>query len=55
MQKTKKKTIKIKDPDLTPAKDVEGGHKRHHRHGASSLLSEKGERERVPRPGMLPV
>jgi len=51
----KKAKKKIKEPDLTPAKDAYGGHKRHHRHGASSLLAEKGERERVPRPGMLPV
>jgi len=42
MQKTKKKTIKIKDPDMTPAKDVEGGRHRH-RHGQqfSSLLNQK--------------
>jgi hypothetical protein len=52
-QKKAKETIK--DRDMTPAKDAYGGHKRHHGHGASSLLSEKGERERVPRPGMLPV
>jgi hypothetical protein len=41
MQKTKKKTIKIKDRDLKPAKDAQGGRKRHHGHGFSSLLNEK--------------
>jgi hypothetical protein len=38
----KKAKKKIKEPDLTPAKDVEGGHrKRHHGGQFSSLLSEK--------------
>jgi len=41
MQKTKKKTIKIKDRDLTPAKDASGGRHRRHGHGFSSLLNEK--------------
>jgi hypothetical protein len=41
MQKTKKKTIKIKDRDLKPAEDAKGGHKRHQGHGFASLLNEK--------------
>jgi len=37
----KKAKKKIKEPDLTPAKDAKGGRKRHHGHGFSSLLNEK--------------
>ena len=37
----KKAKKKIKEPDLTPAKDAKGGRRRHHGHGFSSLLNEK--------------
>jgi hypothetical protein len=47
----KKAKKKIKEPDLTPAKDVEGGHRRRHGHGFSSLLSEKDEPGRTPPSG----
>ncbi len=50
----KKAKKKIKEPDLTPAKDVEGGHRRRHGHGFSSLLSEKDEPGRTP-PGGGPL
>jgi len=43
-----KKAKKIKEPDLTPAKDAKGGRKRHHGHGFGSLLSEKEEPGRTP-------
>ena len=53
MQKTKKKTIKITDPDLTPAKDVEGGRHRHG-HGFGSVFNDKDEPGRTP-PGGGPL
>jgi hypothetical protein len=50
MQKTKKKTIKIKDPDLTPAKDAKGGRHRHrHGHGFGSLLNQKEDPDGIRR------
>ena len=50
-KKTKKK---IKEPDLTPAKDVEGGHRRRHGHGFGSLFNDKDEPGRTP-PGGGPL
>ena len=51
----KKGKKKIKEPDLTPAKDAKGGrHRHHHGHGFSSLLSEKDEPGRTP-PGGGPL
>jgi hypothetical protein len=50
----KKGKKKIKEPDLTPAKDVEGGRHRRHGHGFSSLLNEK-EGPGVQPPGGSPL
>jgi hypothetical protein len=49
MQKTKKKTIKIKDRDMKPAKDAQGGRRSHHGHGFSSLLNQKEDPEGIRR------
>jgi hypothetical protein len=47
-QKKAKKTIK--DRDMTPAKDVEGGHrKRHHGGQFSSLLNQKEDPDSIRR------
>jgi len=45
----KKAKKKIKEPDLTPAKDVEGGHRRRHGHGVSSLLNQKEDPDGIRR------
>jgi hypothetical protein len=49
MQKTKKKTIKIKDRDLKPAKDAQGGRHGRHGHGFSSLLNQKEDPDGIRR------
>jgi hypothetical protein len=49
----KKAKKKIKEPDLTPAKDVEGGRHRHG-HGFGSLFNDKDEPGRTP-PGGGPL
>jgi hypothetical protein len=45
----KKAKKKIKEPDLTPAKDAQGGRKRHHGQQFSSLLNQKEDPDGIRR------